>query len=220
MSLCAADSSVMRVALVDDHEIVRSSLAYLLASDPLIHVVAQGDCGRDALEIARRHRPDVLLIDLEMPGGSGLEVLNRLRAGFPRIAVLVLSAHAEEQFALTCLRLGARGYLAKSCEPKDIVEAVRTVASGKRYITRRVAELLAANTAGRDAQALPHCQLTPRELQILLRLASGQNVASIAGELFLTPKTVSTHRTRVSQKLGLRTNAELTRYAVRGGLVR
>lgn len=181
-----------------------------------MQVVAQGACGRDATAIARRHRLDVMVMDLAMPDQSGLDALAHVRAQAPSVGILVLSAYPEQQFAITLLRRGANGYLSKDCSPDEILAAIRTIAAGRMHISSCVADLLARQMS--EAR-LPHESLSERELQVLLHSARGRSPAQIAGELSLSAKTVSYYRCRVMQKLGLATGQEITYYAVKHGLV-
>ncbi len=209
---------MIRVAIVDDHAIVRTGLCQFLSEQVDLRVVAQGTNGKDALEIARAGEIDVLLLDLSMPDQSGVDALAAIRARYPDLAVLILSGFPEAHYATTLLRQGARGYLNKECDPEEIATAIRTVARGRRYITPQVAELLANSMMG-DADRLPHETLSERELQVFLRLAQGETVGHIAEQMFLSVKTVSTYRSRVMEKLSLETNSDLTYYALKNGLI-
>lgn len=206
----------IRVAVVDDHPVLRNAIAQLAADSGDMKVVAQGACGRDATAIARRHRLDVMVIDLAMPDQSGFDALAHVRAQAPSIGILVLSAYPEQQFAITLLRRGANGYLSKDCSPAEILTAIRAIAAGKMHISASVADLLVRKMteAGK-----PHESLSERELQVLLHSARGRSPAQIAGELSLSAKTVSYYRYRVMQKLGLSKGQEITYYAVKHGLV-
>jgi DNA-binding NarL/FixJ family response regulator len=167
---------------------------------------------------ARRTPCDVVLLDIGMPGRSGLDVLKQLRAEHPSLSVLILTMYPEEQYAVRALRAGAAGYLTKDSGPEELVSAVRKVASGGRYVTMRAAESLAFEVQGRLRQS-PHEALSDRELQVLCMIARGRTVNEIAGELTLSPKTVSTYRSRVLAKLNLRNNSEIAYYAVKEELV-
>lgn len=209
---------MIRVGIVDDHAIVRTGLRQYLSEQVDLRVTGEAANGRDALALAQGGDVDVLLMDLSMPGQGGVEALAAIKARCPGIAVLILSGFAEANYATALLRQGAAGYLNKECDPEEIVNAIRTVALGRRYITPKVAELLANGLAG-GATGAPHEGLSERELQVLLRLAKGETVGQIAEGLFISVKTVSTYRTRVLDKLGLHTNSDLTYYALKNGLI-
>ncbi|NCT97683.1 MAG: response regulator transcription factor [Comamonadaceae bacterium] len=209
---------MIKVGIVDDHAIVRSGLRQFLGEHVDLKVTGEANNGREALELARGGEVDVLLMDISMPDHSGVDALQAIKARFPDLPVLILSGFPEAQYATTLLRYGASGYLNKECEPEEIVNAIRLVARGRRYISPSVAELLADNAVG-DSERLPHELLSERELQVFLRLAKGETVGSMAESMFLSVKTVSTYRTRVLEKLKLASNSELTYYALKNGLI-
>jgi two-component system, NarL family, invasion response regulator UvrY len=209
---------MIRIGIVDDHAIVRAGLRQLLADEVDFRVTAEAANGREALEIARGDDVDVLLMDLSMPDQGGVDALAAIRARRPELPVLILSGFPEAHYATTLLRQGAAGYLNKECDPAEIATAIRTVARGRRYITPAVAELLADGLAG-DGDKPPHDSLSPRELQVFLRLAGGETVGHIAEAMHLSVKTVSTYRARVLDKLALASNSELTYYALKNGLI-
>ncbi len=208
---------MIRIGIVDDHAIVRSGLKQYLAEHVDLRVTGEAANGREALELVRGGEVDVLLLDLSMPDQSGVDVLSGIKARFPDLPVLILSGFPEAHYATTMLRQGASGYLNKECDPEEIVQAVRTVARGRRYITPAVAEILADNVAGDDRP--PHEALSERELQVFLRLAKGETIGHMAEGMHLSVKTVSTYRTRVLEKLKLQTNSDLTYYAMKNGLI-
>jgi two-component system invasion response regulator UvrY len=210
--------SLIRVGIADDHAIVRSGLRQYLADQVDLRVTGEACNGREALELARAGEVDVLLMDLSMPDESGVDALAAIKARFPDLPVLILSGFPEAHYATTLLRQGAAGYLNKECDPDEIVQAIRTVARGRRYITPGVAELLADGAAG-DSDKLPHESLSERELQVFLRLAKGETVGQMAESMFLSVKTVSTYRSRVLEKLKLQSNSDLTYYALKNGLI-
>jgi DNA-binding NarL/FixJ family response regulator len=170
------------------------------------------------MRLVRAERWTAIVLDIGLRGGSGLEVLAEIKRERPELPVLVLTVHSEEQYALRAIRAGAAGFLTKETAPDRLVEAVRKVASGGRYVTPEVAETLASVVAG-EAPGAPHERLSDREFEVLKMLASGRTVSQVAAELSLSVKTVSTHRTRILRKMNMSTNAELTHYAVRNGLV-
>jgi DNA-binding NarL/FixJ family response regulator len=209
---------MIRIGIVDDHNIVRAGLRQFLAEEVDFRVTAEGANGKDALEIARAGEVDVLLMDLSMPDQGGVDALAAIKARCPDLPVLILSGFPEAHYATTLLRQGASGYLNKECDPQEIATAIRTVHRGRRYITPKVAELLADGAFG-GSDKLPHEHLSERELQVFLRLAQGETVGHIAEQMFLSVKTVSTYRSRVLEKLSLATNSELTYYALKNGLI-
>jgi two-component system invasion response regulator UvrY len=210
--------SLIRVGIADDHAIVRSGLRQYLTDQVDLRVTGEASNGREALELARNGEVDVLIMDLSMPDEGGVDALAAIKARFPDLPVLILSGFPEAHYATTLLRQGAAGYLNKECDPDEIVQAIRTVARGRRYITPGVAELLADGAAG-EADKLPHESLSERELQVFLRLAKGETVGQMAESLFLSVKTVSTYRSRVLEKLKLQSNSDLTYYALKNGLI-
>ena len=209
---------MIRVGIVDDHAIVRSGLRQFLSEHVDLRVTGEANNGREALEMARGGEVDVLLMDISMPDQSGVDALAAIKARFADLPVLILSGFPESHYAMTLLRLGASGYLNKECDPEEIVNAIRTVARGRRYISPAVAELLADGVAG-GGERPPHELLSERELQVFLRLAKGETIGNMATSMFLSVKTVSTYRTRVLEKLALASNSELTYYALKNGLI-
>ena len=209
---------MIRIALIDDHALVRAGLRQFFADQPDLAVVAEGSSGRDALDIVRRGDIDVVVLDVAMPGQGGVDALASIRARAPTLPVLMLSGHAESQFAALLLRLGASGYVSKDNDPDEIVKAIRTVARGRRYVSAAMAEQLADALAAGDDRAA-HEKLSERELQVFLRLAQGETIGHLAEGLSLSVKTVSTYRSRVLEKLNLGSNSELTYYALKQGLI-
>lgn len=210
---------MIRVGIVDDHAIVRAGLCQFLSEQVDLRVTAEGGNGKEALDMARAGDIDVLLMDLSMPDQGGVDALASIRVRCPTLPVLILSGFPEAHYATAVLRQGAVGYLNKDCDPDEIAKAIRTVALGRRYITPKVAELLAEGMLGSSADRLPHETLSERELQVFLRLAKGETVGHIAAQMFLSVKTVSTYRSRVLEKLSLGTNSDLTYYALKNGLI-
>jgi two-component system, NarL family, invasion response regulator UvrY len=210
---------MINVAIVDDHAVVRAGLREFLSSNVDLRIVAECASARDAMEVVRQETADVILLDISMPDQSGVDVLLAIKARAPHLPVLILSSFPEAHYATTLLRQGAAGYLNKDCDPEDIVQAVRTVARGRRYITPGVADQLAAGLVGGEDRPL-HELLSEREFQVFLRLAQGQTISQMADSMALSVKTVSTYRTRVMEKMGLATNSDLTYYALKNGLIR
>jgi DNA-binding NarL/FixJ family response regulator len=212
-------NAMINVAIVDDHAIVRVGLREFLSEHVDLRVVAEAANGREAMDIVRQEIADVMLLDISMPDHSGVDALVAIKARAPNLAVLILSSFPEQQYATTLLRQGAAGYLAKDCDPQEIVKAIRTVALGRRYVSTRVAQQLASRLNG-DGHGAPHEQLSDRELQVFLHLAQGETISRMAQTMSLSVKTVSTYRTRVMEKMGLSSNSELTYYALKNGLIR
>ena len=208
----------IRIGIVDDHSIVRSGLRQFFEDESDLQVIGEAGSGRDAVELVRTTEMDVLLMDLSMPGQSGIDALAMIRAKAPDVAILILSSYPEEHYALNLIRQGASGYLNKQCEPSEIVAAIRTVAHGRRHITPQVAELLAQQLTRPD-EGLPHEQLSEREFQVFFRLAKGETVGDIAQGLSISVKTVSTYRTRIMEKMGLTSNSSLTYYALKNKVI-
>jgi two-component system invasion response regulator UvrY len=204
---------MIRILIVDDHDLVRHGLKRIFEKTSDMDVVAELDNGNDALNWLRRNECDVLLLDISMPGRTGIEVLKQLREDKPKLPVLILSNYTEDQYAVRLIKSGAAGYLTKGCASAVLVEAVRDVASGKKYFTPAVLEML-TNELSMPQGKLPHETLSDREYQIFRLLASAKTVTEIADILSLSGKTVSTYRARVLEKMHLRNNAELMQYAV------
>lgn len=209
---------MLRLAIVDDHKIVRAGFREMLSDELGIRVEFEAASGEEAMQKLRETPCDVLLLDLSLPGQSGVDVLRAVRQRYDSLKVLVLSGFPEERYALPMIRNGANGYLCKDCERDELLKAIRTVAQGRRYVSARTAELMADDLAGAGT-ALPHESLSERELQVFLRLARGESVSGIAEVLNLSVKTVSTYRSRLLEKIDVASNAELAAYALRHGLI-
>ncbi len=209
---------MIKVVLCDDHAMVRRGIRDTLSEAVDIQVTGEAGNYSEVREVLRNTACDVLVLDLNLPGRGGLEVLASLRESDSSIRVLIVSMFAEDQYALRCLRAGAQGYLNKAGNPADLISAVHTLAQGRRFVTAEVSEMLVENLASPNAETL-HATLSERELQTLLSIASGKRLSDIAKELMLSPKTVSVYRSRLLEKLKLTNNAELTVYAIRNELV-
>ncbi|MDD3610543.1 MAG: response regulator transcription factor [Halothiobacillaceae bacterium] len=210
---------MIRVILVDDHRIVREGIRQLLVEEPDIEVVGEAANGIEAIKLLRSEPVDIAVLDMSMPGRSGIELLKQIHGEWPRLRLLVLSMHEEQPYAIRVLRAGASGYLTKDSAGGQLVTALRKIAAGGVYITPEQAESLANALHEAPDDQLPHTRLSDREFQIFECLARGQTVGEIADALFLSIKTVSTHKTRVLQKLEVSNTAQLIRYALRHGLV-
>ena len=207
-----------RVFIADDHAIVREGLRRILAADASIEVVGEGKDGREVLDAVRAGGIDVLLLDLQMPGRSGVDLIKQLKSERPALRVLVLSMHDEQQYAERAIRAGAAGYLTKDTAAKQLVMAIDRVAAGGMYITTAAAEALAARLQT-PQEDVPHKRLTDREFEVLRLLAAGESVSGIAERLHLSVKTISTHKTHVLEKMRLGSLAELVRYAIEHDLL-
>jgi two-component system, NarL family, invasion response regulator UvrY len=208
---------LLKILIADDHPLVRRGLAALLRDHFAESEIAEAGTASAALDVLGDGEWDLVLADINMPGRSGLELLDDLKRIHPSLPVLVISAHLEEDYAMRALKLGAAGYVSKQTAPDVLVAAVKKVLSGGRHVSPAVAEKLAMAAAG-DWVGAPHETLSHRELQVLQMIAGGQTIKQIAAELALSEKTVATYRGRISVKLSLSTNVELTRYAIRHGL--
>jgi two-component system, NarL family, invasion response regulator UvrY len=209
---------MINVVLCDDHAMIRRGVRDTLSEHVDIRVTGESANYAELRETLRNVACDVLVLDLNLPGRSGLEALADLQASHPQIKTLVVSMFSEDQYAIRCLKAGAQGYLNKAGDPNAIVEGVRVIAQGRKYVTAAVSDMLIEHLSNPSAQA-PHTKLSERELQTLLKIASGKKLSEIAEDLMLSPKTVSVYRARLLEKLGLGNNAELAVYAIRNGLV-
>lgn len=209
---------MIKVVLCDDHAMVRRGIREALNEAVDIQVVAEASNYAEVREVLRTTTCDVLVLDLNLPGRGGLEVLSSMRESGSAVRVLIVSMFTEDQYAIRCLRAGADGYLNKGGNPEDLVPAVRALAAGRKHVSPEVAEMLVGNLSSPGGGAL-HASLSERELQTLIKIASGKQLSAIAEELMLSPKTVSVYRSRLLQKLNLSNNAELTVYAIRNELV-
>jgi two-component system invasion response regulator UvrY len=204
---------MIRILIADDHAIIRHGLKQIIEESGEMRVVAEADSGIDALRKMRGIECDVVLLDIAMPDMSGIDVLKQIHAESPQLPILILSIYPEDQYAMRLIKAGAAGYMTKESAPSEVVKALLRVASGKKYISTAVAEIL-ANEIGTDEEKLPHQILSDREYQIFLLLASAQTVSEIADTLALSVKTISTYRSRILEKMHLNNNAELMRYAI------
>ena len=210
---------MIKVLTADDHAIVRSGLKQILdETGGEIQVEGEAANGREVLEKIQAQDWDVLVLDITMPGRSGLDILKDIRQLKPRLPILILSMHAEEQFATRMLKAGASGYLNKESAPEELVKAIRKVCEGGKYVSPAQAERMVTELTS-DTGKAPHELLSDREYEILCLIASGKTATQIAKQLCLSVKTVSTYRSRILDKMKLETNAQLTHYAIKGGLV-
>ena len=207
-----------RLLVVDDHEIVRAGLKQLLAESKEFTVAGEAGSGVDAVKRVNDFDCDAVLLDISMPDINGIDILKEIKRRKPALPVLILTMHPEEDYAINVIRAGASGYLQKDCSPDDLISALRTIASGRRFFSAALLKQLAAD-GGADAQDPRHSRLSEREFQIFCRLAKGQTVSEIAEELLLSGKTINTYRIRILDKMGLKTNSDLTYYAIKHGVI-
>jgi two-component system invasion response regulator UvrY len=208
---------MIRVLIADDHSIFRIGLKRTLESAPDMVLAGEAATGEETLVKARQSNPNVVLLDVSMPGRGGVETAQELKRVNPRVRVLMLTMHPEDQYAVLCLKLGADGYITKDVPPEVLLEAVRKVASGRKYVSSNLAERLATDLSG-SGDRPAHELLSSREFEVMRKIAAGRTTGEIAAELHLSVKTVSTYRSRVLQKMNLKTNADIMHYAFRAGL--
>lgn len=210
---------MIKVMVVDDHELVRTGITRILNDAPGISVISEAASGEEALHIARKTKPHVLLMDVSMPGIGGLEATRKLVKSNDGLKIIVLSVHADEPFPSRMMEAGAQGYLTKGCAVEEILTAIKTVHSGERYIGADVAQTLALNMMPGGSEASLFGSLSPREMQVMLMLTQGQRPQTISDSLCLSPKTISTYRHRVYEKLGVKNDADLTLMAINYGII-
>ena len=211
--------AMIRILIADDHAVVRAGIRQFIAGHDDLTVVGEASDGAEVLEYIREGKLDVVVLDISMPGRSGVDTLRSLKRVRPDLPVLILSAFAEHLYAVNLLRAGAAGYVSKDAAATQLVAAIRAVAKGRKYISPTVAQLLADGLSIKDQDQPVHSKLSQREFQIFCKLAKGQGVSKIAEELFLSVKTVSTYRGRILDKTGMKTNADLTYYAIKNELI-
>ena len=209
---------MIKILIADDHAIVREGLKQIVEETSDMVVADEGSNGSEVLDKVRKNDYGVVVLDISMPGRGGLDILKELKALKPKLPVLVLSIHPEEQFAVRALRAGASGYLTKESAPEELIKAIRKISSGGKYISSSLAEKLAFELKV-DTEKPLHEALSDREFQIMCMIASGKTVKEIANELMLSAKTISTYRSRVLDKMKMKSNAELTHYAIKYKLV-
>lgn len=207
-----------QILIADDHHIIRFGFKQLIESESDLHVAAEASTSSEALHLLASSDFHLLLLDISLPDRSGVETLGLIRQRVGSIPILMISAYPEEQYAINLLRAGANGYLRKDADNNEIIRAIRTILNGRKYISDIVAELLTQSHDSLKNQPLHH-DLSPREFQVLIRLAVGQSATSIANELFISVKSVSTYRARLLEKLQLKTNADITYYAIKNELI-
>jgi len=209
---------VIRILIVDDHVMFREGLKQILAKHSDMRVVDEAGSGQEAMEKVLRHKLDVILLDISLPGRNGPELLSEIKKNKSDLAVLVLSMHPEDQYAIRMMKAGALGYMTKESAPEELISAIRKVATGRRYISSKLAEEMAVALDTNTAK-LPHQLLSNREFQVMRMLASGKTLKDIADEIMISEKTVTTYRARILEKMKLKNNTEITIYAIENKLL-
>lgn len=209
---------MIRIMVVDDHELVRIGLRHILAEYPAIQIAAEAPDGETALKLNRKIMPDVVLLDVSLPGLSGFEVTTRLKQASPNLGIIILTVHEQAPYPARLLEAGASGYLTKGCPASELVQAIKTVARGGRHIGSRVAQQMALNMLP-GGQNSPFDELSAREMEVMLMLADGRKIADIAEIMHLSPKTVATYKYRIYDKLNTRSDVDMTRMAMNYGIV-
>lgn len=207
-----------KILLADDHAILRKGLKQLLTEDRSVYEVGEAATGRETLDLLRQSKWNLLILDINMPDRSGIDILRQIQAAYPDLKVLILSGFPERQYAVNMIRAGASGYLNKEMAPEELLAAVKAVLAGKRYVSSALAELLVTEL-DTDSEKPAHAQLSEREFQIFCKLAAGSSVSAIGAELCLSVKTISTYRSRLMEKMGFKSNADITTYALRNKLI-
>lgn len=210
---------MISVLLIDDHKLIRVGIRKILEESAGITVAGEAESGEEGLRLAREHKPDVVLLDVNMPGIGGIEALRKLKAYDPQVRVIVVSVHAEEPMPSKMLEAGADGYMSKNRAADEVLAAVQKVSQGERYLTADIAQQLALGRFGGGSQASPFDQLSEREMQVMLLVTRGRSIQDISDQLALSPKTVSTYRYRIYEKLDVHNDVELTRFAMRHGVL-
>jgi DNA-binding NarL/FixJ family response regulator len=209
---------MIKILIADDHAIVREGLKQILSESPDLIVIAEASSGQEVLEKISKSDLDLVVLDIAMPGRGGLDILKEIKTQRPRLPVLMLSMYPEEQYAIRVLKSGASGYLTKESAPSELVMAIRQISQGKKYISPSLAEKLAIDLEI-NPDKMPHEILSDREYQVMCMIASGKTLKEIADGLSLSIKTISTYRSRILEKMNMKTNAELTHYAIKNNLV-
>ena len=210
---------MIRLLLVDDHALFRSGIRSVLDDAPDIDVVAEASSGEEALEHVRDMPPDLVLMDINMPGMGGIEATRKIATTWPEVGVIAVTALSDDPFPNQLLDAGARGFLSKGCDAEELFTAIRTVARGRHYLSKEIADKLALGTVAGQDERSPLSRLSPREMQVMLMIVRGENNRAICDTLFLSPKTVSTYRHRLYEKLDVSNDVELTHYAIRHKLI-
>ena len=209
---------MFKILITDDHPIVRAGLKQILAEEPSLKIIGEASNGQEAINFLQHNKCDLVLLDISMPGWSGLNVIKEIKQISPHTMVLILSIHPEQQYAIEALKAGASGYITKETAPEKLIEAIKKVLSGGKYVSSNVVNLLTLEITKRNDK-LPHEALSNREYQVMVLLASGKSVKEISKELFLSVKTISTYKARIFEKMGIKNNAQLVIYAIQNNLI-
>jgi len=210
--------NIIRIIIADDHSFLREGIKKTIQDEIDMKIVGEASNANDAMNIIRELEPDVTIMDISMPGKSGLDVLKDLKAMKKKYRILILSMHPEDRFAIRALKAGAAGYLTKESAPDELVKAIRTVLTGRKYVSKALAEKL-ADILSDDMDKMPHEQLSDREYDVFIKIASGKKAVDIAAELSISVHTVNTYRARILEKLSMSSNVELTQYAMHNNLI-
>jgi len=207
-----------KILLVDDHSVVRTGLKNLLSLEDDMMVADEAEDGVEALQKIRHGHFDIVIMDISMPRKNGVDTLHELRHFAPELPVLILSGHSEEKYALPMIRSGCRGYISKDSNPEEIITAIRTICAGNHYVSATLKELMIDKLTG-PSDSMPHETLSEREFQVFYKLASGEKLTDIAEEMFISVKTVGTYRSRILEKMGMKSNSDLTLYSIKHELL-
>jgi two-component system, NarL family, invasion response regulator UvrY len=217
--VCQNYQSMIKILIADDHPIVRKGMINIISDEQDMKVVCEASNGSQVMDLIKTNDVDLVILDISMPGKSGLEVLDMLKNVLPELPVLILSALSEEIYASKSLKAGASGFINKETAPEELITAIRKILAGGHYISSALAERVALDFKG-DLSKAPHARLSSREFQILCLIGAGRSVTEIGKDLFLNVKTISTYRSRILQKMNMQNNAELIRYCINEGIVR
>ncbi len=212
------DEKIVRIVIADDHAFLREGIKKTIQDEIDMKIVGEASNANDALDIIRELNPDVVIMDISMPGKSGLDVLKDLKTLKKKSRILILSMHPEDRFAIRALKAGASGYLTKESAPDELVKAIRTVLTGRKYVSKALAEKL-VDILSEDSDKMPHEQLSDREYEVFIKISSGKKAIEIAAELSISIHTVNTYRARILEKLSMNSNVELTQYAMHNNLI-
>ena len=212
------DEKIVRIVIADDHAFLREGIKKTIQDEIDMKIVGEASNANDALDIIRELNPDIVIMDISMPGKSGLDVLKDLKTLKKKSRILILSMHPEDRFAIRALKAGASGYLTKESAPDELVKAIRTVLNGRKYVSKALAEKL-VDILSEDSDKMPHEQLSDREYEVFIKISSGKKAIEIAAELSISIHTVNTYRARILEKLSMNSNVELTQYAMHNNLI-
>lgn len=209
---------MIKILIADDHPLFREGMKKIIKEEPDMKIVAETESPPEVLELINTSKPDLLMLDISLPGRSGIDITKDVRSFHPKLPIIIISMHTEERFAVRALKAGASAYLNKECDAKVVLEAVRVVVTGKKYITPKVAEQL-AHDVDSSASKLTHELLSDREFEVMQLIASGKTIRDIAEQLSLSINTINTYRMRIFEKMNLKTNIDLVHYSIQHGLI-